>query len=199
MKKCNSRRSARNLPHAFARTITRGFAAARTDRNFGVRCAISIASIQVEWQYIKRVESTKKGLDGDKAKVRRGAGGRVCRRGENENEESDEPSPPAASSVGRSSIESDGCYNGIELDYEGDSDGNEDGSDDSWLWRTYPSSVDPVSEEDSDEGSGVGSGDAFDDASAASDRQDAEGSPGSQPLGPGLDADGSSDSEGLSI
>ena len=57
----------------------------------------------------------------------------------------------------------------------------------------------PVSEEDSDEGSGVGNGDAFDDASAASDGQDADGSPGSQPPGPGSDADGSSDSEGLSI
>ena len=95
----------------------------------------------------------------------------------------------------RSSLESDG----IELDYEGNSDGNEDGGDDSWLWRTYPSSVEPVSEEDSDEGSGVGSGDAFDDASAASDGQDADGSPGSQPPGPGSDANGSSDSEGLSI
>ena len=84
------------------------------------------------------------------------------------------------------------------------SDADEDGSDDSWLWRTYPSSVDPVSEEDSDEGNGVGSGDASDDASAASDGRDAGGSPGSQPPGPGSDAagsdaDGSSDSEGLSI
>ena len=57
-------------------------------------------------------------------------------------------------SVGRSSLESDG----IELDYEADSDGNGDGSYGNWLWRTYPSSVDPVLEEDSDEGSGVGSG-----------------------------------------
>ena len=56
-----------------------------------------------------------------------------------------------------------------------------------------------VLEEDSDEGSSAGSGDAFDDASAASDGQDADGSPGSQPPGPGSNADGSSDSEGLSI
>ena len=66
-------------------------------------------------------------------------------------------------------------------------------------YRTYPSSVEPVSEEDSDEGSGAGSGDAFDDASAASGGRDAGGSPGLQPPGPGSDADGSSDSEGLSI